>query len=56
MRDFKRILCGTRLLERIILTLQTLFIHLKQVQKIEFFSADQPSRVRGPRRDRLFHK
>ncbi len=22
--------------------------------KIEFFSADQPSKVRGPRRDRLF--
>ena len=55
MKDFIDIMTGLNIFDEEKRWNKTDFTYtFKSGSKLEFFSADQPAKVRGPRRDRLF--
>ncbi len=54
MRDFKEIMMGLRYFREGRWNGTDFIYTFETGSQIEFFSADQPAKVRGPRRDRLF--
>ena len=54
MRDFLNIMQAHRYFKEESWNRSDYIYTFETGSKIEFFSADQPSKVRGPRRDRLF--